>query len=62
MKVYIVIERLIFKDIVNERVLSVHSSKNKAYEGYVGIDKSREARGANEGLVVEYEVIEKMVE
>ena len=62
MKVYIVIERLIFEDIVNERVVSVYSSEKKAYKGYVAVDKSREARGANEELVVEYEIIEKEVE
>ena len=61
MKIYIVMERLIFEDIVNERVHSVYSSEKKAYEGYVSMDKSREARGANEGLVVEYEIIEKTV-
>jgi len=60
-RVYIVIERLIFKDIVNERVLSVYSDKNKAYSGYVEIDKSASARLADEDLVVEYEIIEKKV-
>ena len=62
MKVYIVIERMIFEDIVNERVLSVFSDKNQAYLSYVGVDKSRGARRANEGPeLIEYEIIEKEV-
>jgi len=62
MKVYIVLQRLIFKDIVTEQVISVFSDKNKAYSSYIDIDTSTSARGASEGLIAEYEIIEKEVE